>query len=114
VQGLPSDPRRPSEAKRYERPQFNPDTTPPDTTLLVSLFFGIMGVLMKVSRGLAEGKWWWPRRGGLALKPLMTPTPRAASQSKAASWLSLFSCLSAISSMSFETADFKQVVSAVT
>jgi hypothetical protein len=45
---------------------------------------------------------------------MMAPPPAPAPQSKAASWFSLFACLSAIASMSFETADFKQVVSAVT
>jgi hypothetical protein len=48
VRGLPGDPRRSAEAKSYERPQYNPENTPPDGTLLVSLFFGIAGVLMKV------------------------------------------------------------------
>lgn len=45
---LSSDPRRPSEVRRYERPQYDPEQQPQDPLLLVGLLLGMLALILKV------------------------------------------------------------------
>jgi len=45
---LASDPRRPAEVRKYERPYIDPENQPQDPLLLVGLIFGMVALIFKV------------------------------------------------------------------
>ena len=45
---MQSDPRRPAEARKYERPVVDPDTQPQDPMMFFALIFGMIALIVKV------------------------------------------------------------------
>ena len=119
--------RRPDLIKPWRPPPPTaPDDLPPDYMALLSLMFGLVGLLGKVPprrawrRELPQvpgtlcalaGPCTWRRAGSEALAPIHTGV---RAQMKLGSWLAIFACISSLANVKKSMIDYKQMLCSVT
>ena len=119
--------RRPDLIKPWRLPPPTaPDDLPPDYMALLSLMFGLVGLLGKVPPRRAwrrelpkvpgtlcalAGPCTWRRAGSEALAPIHTCV---CAQMKLGSWLAIFACISSLANVKKSMVDYKQMLCSVT